>query len=150
MLDEREMALEMLEHMLTIQNKFGLAHVFIDPDYSGDHYYQLAMNMSNSHSETVITNFGNDNREDFNMTFDSAVAKQENSWTAELAIPYSELLVRPDNKGIWSHLPRIVDEFDRSNWNEWIKNEAVNAFEKLVDARPEHPMVKKYLDNWVI
>ncbi len=34
MLDEKDSALEMLEHMLTVYDKFGLAHVFIDPDYT--------------------------------------------------------------------------------------------------------------------
>jgi len=33
MLNEKEKALEMLKTNLTVQNEFGLAHVFIDPDY---------------------------------------------------------------------------------------------------------------------
>jgi non-specific serine/threonine protein kinase len=33
-LDEQEDALKMLEHCLTLQTRFGLAHVFIDPDYA--------------------------------------------------------------------------------------------------------------------
>jgi len=75
--------------------------VFIDPDCSGDHYFQLALNAANSQFDAVITDFGNMVREDFDMKWDSAVQKDSRQWTAEIAIPFQELLVRPDNPGYW-------------------------------------------------
>ena len=75
--------------------------LFIDPDASGDHYYQLALGFHNTQFDSVMTQFGLDQHNDFDMAWRSAVWKGDDRWTAEIELPYSELLVKPDNRGYW-------------------------------------------------
>ncbi|MBT3378485.1 MAG: hypothetical protein HN742_02005 [Lentisphaerae bacterium] len=75
--------------------------LFIDPDASGDHYYQLALGFHNTQFDSLMTQFGLDKRSDFDAAWISAVWKGDDRWTAEIELPYSELLVRPDNRGYW-------------------------------------------------
>ena len=72
--------------------------LFIDPDVSGNHYFQLALSAANVQFDSVRST---DDRHDFDMKWTSAVHKGAREWTAEIAIPFAELLAKPDNPGHW-------------------------------------------------
>jgi len=139
--------------------------VFLDPDASGDHYYQIALGIHNTQFDSVQTNFGADKRDDFDMKWSSAVWKGDDCWTAELAIPYSELLVRPDNPGYW-HInmcrnDAAVHQKDRyASWGRAPKGVEVKGFHdfnlfgtllgmpKPQYTRTEHAKVKAGRRKW--
>jgi concanavalin A-like lectin/glucanase superfamily protein/cellulose/xylan binding protein with CBM9 domain len=99
-----------------------LVEIFIDPDTSGDHYIHLALTAGNFQFQQVATHFGTRKRSDFNMTWDSAVNIGKNVWTAEIVIPYSELMVKPNNLGNWHiNVGRANQTLDnnRIKWTTW-------------------------------
>ncbi len=99
-----------------------LVELFIDPDSSGNHYIHLALTAGNFQFQQVVTHFGTRKRSDFNMNWDSAVFIDKNSWTAEIAIPYSELMVKPENLGNWQiNVGRANQTLDnnRLKWTTW-------------------------------
>jgi Carbohydrate family 9 binding domain-like/Concanavalin A-like lectin/glucanases superfamily len=107
--------------------------LFIDPDASGDHYFQVALSVHNTQFDAVMTQFGSDTRSDFDMEWTSAVARANDHWTAELEIPYSELLVKPENSGNWHfnvcRNNSTVHKKDRySTWGQAPKGVTVKGF----------------------
>lgn len=76
--------------------------LFIDPDRSGDHYFQIALSVTGGLFDTVCINCGARKRNDFNIKgSQSATRINERDWTAELAIPFLGLGVKADNQGLW-------------------------------------------------
>jgi hypothetical protein len=99
-----------------------LVEIFIDPDTSGDHYIHLALTAGNFQFQQVVTHFGTRKRSDFNMNWDSAVNIGKDAWTAEIAIPYSELMVKPGSIGNWHiNVGRANQTLDNSRikWTTW-------------------------------
>ena len=99
-----------------------LVEIFIDPDISGNHYIHMALTAGNFQFQQVATNFGTMKRSDFTMKWDSAVNIGKNAWTAEIAIPYSELMVKPNNLGNWHiNVTRANQTLDnnRIKWTTW-------------------------------
>ena len=75
--------------------------LFIDPDKSNNHYFHLVLNAGNKYYDSVVTYFGKKKRPDFNLKMKSATKVFNDYWIAEIAIPYTELAVKPDNYGLW-------------------------------------------------
>ncbi|MCJ8330835.1 MAG: hypothetical protein HRT89_19575 [Lentisphaeria bacterium] len=77
--------------------------LFIDTDHSGDHYYQIALSVMGGLFDSVCINYGKRKRNDFNIKgIRSATKIHKDSWTAELAIPFAGLGVKPDDDGVWN------------------------------------------------
>ncbi len=96
--------------------------LFIDPDISGDHYIQLALTAGNFQFQQLATQFGNNKRADFRLKWQSAVNIGKNVWTAEIAIPYSELMVKPNSSGSWylnvCRTNQTVED-KKKKWSTW-------------------------------
>jgi hypothetical protein len=71
--------------------------IFVDPDFSGDHFFHLGLNAANTQFDEIVTHYGIFQSKSFDMQWNSAVEIGVNGWTAELAIPYRELLVQSDS-----------------------------------------------------
>ena len=96
--------------------------VFIDPDRSGDHYYQISLSVAGGLFDMVGIDSGNRKRNDFNVKGITTATKiNEKDWTAELAIPFAGLGVKPDNDGIWHlnvcrNIRTVEFQFSSSSW----------------------------------
>jgi Carbohydrate family 9 binding domain-like/Laminin G domain len=98
--------------------------LFIDPDASGDHYMQFALSAANVQFDSVITNFGLRPRQDFNAKWNSATHIDEKGWTAEIAIPYTELMVKPGNPNYWQfnicrNSTTAQKKLEQTRWSTW-------------------------------
>lgn len=70
--------------------------LFINPGSSDTSYYQFAVNTLNTHFEQKIGNSG------WNAEWQSAVVKNSDSWSAEIAIPFSSIgITEPPSRKEW-------------------------------------------------
>ena len=75
--------------------------VFLQPELDGHYFIQLALSAGNTQYDCLLSHHGTRVRMDFDMKWRSAVGREADAWTAELAIPLAELLVRPSQGNTW-------------------------------------------------
>ncbi|MEK6795068.1 MAG: sugar-binding protein [Spirochaetota bacterium] len=78
-----------------------VVEIFLDPDASGDHYFHFAISAGNVQYDALITRYGMQQNVDFNADWRSAVQIGSSGWTAEIAIPLSEILVKSHGSEDW-------------------------------------------------
>ncbi|MCF6174441.1 MAG: hypothetical protein L3J71_01605 [Victivallaceae bacterium] len=95
-----------IKNLLSAKNNNGefnwsndLVEFFVDADNSGDHYIHFAVNAANDRFQQRVMDFATSKITDFTMKWNSAVDIGKKSWTVEIAIPFSEMLLL--NKGNW-------------------------------------------------
>ncbi len=94
--------------------------IFIDPDLSGTHCFQFELSAGNVQNDAVLTCFGTRRREDFNMNWRSATRITAEGWYAEIAFPFKELLLTPQNTGNWYfNIGRACQTKDIDKYSTW-------------------------------
>ena len=75
--------------------------MFVQPGLDGHHFIQLALNAADVQYDCLMSHHGTRVRTDFDMAWTSAVGREPEAWTAEVAIPFSQLLVRASEGQTW-------------------------------------------------
>ena len=75
--------------------------IFLQPDLGGHHFIQLALTAAGVQYDCLMSHHGTRVRTDFDLEWTSAAGREPEAWTAELAIPFSQLLVRAPGQGTW-------------------------------------------------
>ena len=75
--------------------------MFFQPGLDGHHFVQLGLNAAGVQFDCLMSHHGTRVRMDFDMAWAAAVGREAEAWTAEVAIPFSQLLVRAAEGQTW-------------------------------------------------
>jgi len=126
------------------------AELFIDPANNMNNYYHIIVNCAGVIYDALSIGVGKARMENWSSDAEAAVSKAADSWTVELALPFSALAIKPEKGEVWRINVARERYAGKSEFSSWAPLRNFNAPARFNEILMDGPIVDRGCKMYIL